>query len=203
MGLRGAPPAEATGDTYVDLLRRLLPRGEIWRAGDGTDLGRALAGIAPELARSHNAALAMLDESDPRSATLALDRWEAVYRLPDPLYPLPDGVTERRAALAGRVAAVGGQTEAYYVGLAASAGIVVTIDRTLRPAVAGDPSGSACWGDWAAYVWAVRAPAGAVTEAAAGDPAGTRLVGWRQPVLESLLLRYAPAHTRPIFLYTV
>lgn len=56
----------------------------------------------------------LMDEADPRTTSRLLDRWERVYGLPL-CQDAPTDDDSRRAALAGRVAAQGGQSEPYFI----------------------------------------------------------------------------------------
>lgn len=203
MILRRPPPPRSTTAVYARLLWRLLPRGPLWQQDDTTELGKAILGCAAELSRFHNRLLDLLDESDPRTTTELIGQWETVLGLPDPVLGELTELADRRAMVTGRETAIGGQSAAYFIAIAASIGLTVTISPPCQPARAGIArAGDHCWSEAWAFGWIITAPAGPERIARAGIArAGDRLIDVRQPVLESLIWRYAPAHTIPVFAY--
>lgn len=147
-----------------------------------------LKALGAEFAALHDRTRAAHEESDPRTTTEILAQWEKVYGLPL-CAEAPTTIEGRRAALAGRVAAVGGQSREYFIGLIRTVlgdpGAAVTIIEAPygRPFYAWlghawDPLGA----PGAMFVWRVILPSGT-------DPELAHLVG-------CLLNKYKPAHTR-------
>jgi uncharacterized protein YmfQ (DUF2313 family) len=135
-------PAQAQAD-----LLALAPQGWVWphlaqTAPDSTfetlfkPLARGLAGIEA-------LAEAMMDEIDPRTATLLLPDFERVLG-PDPCGRDPSTMSleQRRQLAHQRWTARGGASVPYFVALAAKRGVTITIveNRTSQAdaAVAGD-----------------------------------------------------------------
>jgi uncharacterized protein YmfQ (DUF2313 family) len=195
------PPPPAVADHYVGMIERLLPPGPIWVLRAGMELRDIVSAIADECVRAHGRLLALLEEADPRTATEMLADWEAVCGLPDPAFGIPATVDARRALVCARWTAKGGQSAAYYIGIAAALGLTITITTPCQPFRAGGRAGAACYSIAWAYGWRVHAPNGPAVTFRAGGRAGYRLIDVRQPVLEALLSRYAPAHTIPVFEY--
>lgn len=102
---------------YQLMLGELLPRGPIWDIFSNAGLGGLMAGLGVEAVRLHNRIVDLMLEAYPSTADELLDEWEEVYGLPfcDDAPPTDD---LRRAALAARVRAQGGQSPAYYIELA-------------------------------------------------------------------------------------
>ena len=180
-----------TRDAWARALGKLLPSGAAWRPEPGSWLARVLSGTAEEFARFDTRAIAFREEMDPRTATETLDDWERVLGLPDSaITETPATVDERRRAVAQKQAAQGGQTPAYYIGVALACGYVVTIDdaygaRVLR---SGFRSGSRAYGVAWAHAWRVDVQ----------PPTGSALP---HADLERVIRRVAPAHTYVVFNY--
>lgn len=105
----------------------LLPRGRAWPRRLTSLLAAVAGGIGDAFAQFHAACVTFLDvESDPALTVALLPDWEAEYGLPDACSPAAPTVTQRRAALLGRIAARGGQSAAYFLSVAQALGYTVT-----------------------------------------------------------------------------
>ncbi len=188
--------SNATQADYEAHLLALRPPGPAW-APEDDHLGAA----AEECARVHNRAVALVDEADPRTTTELLTDWERVAGLPDACTgPLPT-LSQRRAALVARLTSIGGQSRAYFIGLAASLGYTVTITE-YRPYTVDSPvDDPLCSEEWA-FVWQVNAPLDTVryrsVESGVDEPFST----WGNQLLECVIRRFAPAHTLVLFAYS-
>lgn len=177
---------------YKRQLAALLPPGALWRLEPDSWLSRLLQAVADEFARVEVRGVALVEESDPRTATETLDDWERVLGLPDAdVLEIPETDAERRLAITQKLVRVGGQSGAYFIGLAAACGYTVTIDDAYGLTVcragrvrAGQPASSERW----AYVWRMDVQA----------PTGTAL---SHSELEAIIRRVAPAHTLVRFTY--
>lgn len=111
-------------------------------------------------------------------------------------------VEQRQAAVAARFVGRGGQSVAYYTGVAAALGYQITITQ-FAPAVVGrarigDSLNGAGW----AHVWRVNAPETTVLVSRVGSARiGDRLREWGNNTLECALSRIKPAHTVLQFAY--
>lgn len=190
-----------SADQYAQALTALLPPGDAWRASD-QPLGDLLAGLAQELARIDARALALLEEADPGNAVALLDEWEVVLGLPDPCLTEPQTDSQRRAAARARYTLVGGQTAAFYIGLAAQLGYTMTVEdfATEADAIA---AGISYTGDGWAYTWRCNVDAGTLIKsfAVGQSSVGDALRSWGVEPLECLIKRFAPAHTVVLFAY--
>jgi uncharacterized protein YmfQ (DUF2313 family) len=190
-----------SADAYARVLQQLLPEGPAWNTEQGSELSKTLLGIAEELVRVDGRGDALLEEADPRTALELLEDWERVLGLPDNcLLTVPDSLTERRALVAQKARALGGQTPQFFIDLAATLGYAVTITE-FRPLYAGFAAGDACCGGAWAYAWQVDIPLTGITTFVAGSFAGDRLRGWGSLDLECIIGRSAPAHTTVLFVY--
>lgn len=107
------------------VLRRMGPRGFVWLSERWVELSN---GLAAELNTARSRIIDLVSEADPRTCDELLDEWESVYGLPSRCGgTLPSTDDERRAALAAKVAARGGQRAADIIAVCAAAGYTVTI----------------------------------------------------------------------------
>jgi len=111
-------------------------------------------------------------------------------------------IEQRQAAVAARFVGRGGQSVAYYTGVAAALGYQITITQFTSAVVGrariGDPLNGAGW----AHVWRVNAPETTVLVSRVGSARiGDRLREWGNNTLECALSRIKPAHTILQFAY--
>lgn len=180
---------------YARALSFALPEGPIWPTEPGTNLQTALGSIGQTFARVDDRAVTLLTDS-PAGSSLAelLPDWENTLGLPDPCAGVLPTLALRQAAVRATLAARGGQSIAYFVSIAASVGISITVTE-FKPFAAGDPAGQPDYGAGWAYAWRVNAPATTVVHFLAGyGRAGDPLSSWGDATLGCILGRYQPAH---------
>jgi uncharacterized protein YmfQ (DUF2313 family) len=114
----------------------------------------------------------------------------------------PRSVAERRSALVSKVTMQGGQSRDFFIKLAASLGYTITITE-LAPFTIEHSSIETSLNDtdWR-FVWQVNAPTTTIREfqiehSSIEEP----LRSWGNNLLESVINRYKPAHTRVLFSY--
>jgi uncharacterized protein YmfQ (DUF2313 family) len=189
---------------FLLAFQRLLPRGRVWHRGWGTVQAEDLITLFPQTVRLNQRAIDVLRETFPCTTNELLAEWEATLGLPDPCFGEPDTIQARQAAVCAKFTARGGQSADYFIQLAASIGVPITI-TTFRPFYASegrvdDPLYDEQWAD----VWLVTSPyTGAwtyfrVDESTVDEP----LVSFGNTMLECLLNAAKPAHTVIIFGYT-
>jgi uncharacterized protein YmfQ (DUF2313 family) len=169
----------AASDDYRRQLQALAPQGAAWPREPAAVLTRLLQAWADELARVDGRAADLVDETHPATTSELLPEWEAAAGL-----VLAPGATEaeRRAVLVAHLAAIGGQSVAYFRAIATAAGYPVAIVEP-KPFMAD--YGEADHGealDNARCYW---------------------LVQWTDPAavgaLQTLFRRIRPAHTQVFF----
>lgn len=195
----------ATTGQYLQLLQNTLPPGAAWPRGADANLTKLLTALADEFARIHNRAEGLFDEADPATTLELLPDWERVLGLPDDCSGAADTIQERRAAVLQRLTTIGGQSIAYFLGIAEDLGYAGTTIDEYRPfecggAECGDPLNGA---PSVRHEWRVNVPDPRITdflcgESECGDPLGDID---RADDLECLLTRLKPAHTTLIFAY--
>ena len=187
---------------YLHLLQQLLPPGAAWPREPDAVLTKLLSAFSDSLADTHNRAVDLIDESDPRTTNEMLADWERLAGLPTAcLAGLDQTAEERRATLHAHVTSRGGQSRAYFIALAAALGYEITITE-FRPLKAGFEAGAACCGsDWW-FVWLVNAPETTIRTFKAGtSKAGEPVRTWGNERLECEISRRKPAHTLVQFAY--
>lgn len=209
---RDPPPAPEpqavcgfTADDYTQVLADLLPRGWAWPRDLDSILMTTMSGLAVEFARVHARDCDLLTESYPGTALETLIDWERICGLPDDCTPPGVTIQERRDMVLAKLAARGGQSRAYYIAVAEALGYDgATIDefKPFRASLsrAGDP----CFDqDWI-FIWRMNVPqeGGRVIWFRAGQSAaGEPLRRWESTVLECVINKLKPAHTRVFFSY--
>lgn len=192
-----------TDTDYLQQLQALLPAGPAWPRED-SPLTRLLTGLAQELARVDGRAQILVAEADPRTTAELFADWERVTGLPDECAIAFGGdqtVAQRRSALLGRLTTLGGQSAAYFVGLAAALGHAISIEDYTEHTVVDDvdhPLFGAAW----TFAWQVNTALNAVTEITVDDTVADPLASWGSALLECVIARLAPAHTNVYFSYT-
>jgi uncharacterized protein YmfQ (DUF2313 family) len=139
-------------------LQRLLPRGRAWTRDTASTLAAVLNGAGDATYAVHANFVDLLEtESFPATAVQLLTDFETDYGLPDPCTPLNPTIQQRQAALLFKIAAVGGQSIDYFVGVAAALGFAITITEfePFSADMACDlPDYDVGW----KFVWQVNAP---------------------------------------------
>ena len=189
---------------YLHQLQALLPHGPAWPRDDTAALTRLLAALATELARVDGRAMQLVEEADPRTVAELFADWERVTGLPDACAVAFGGdhsMSQRRAALVGRLTTMGGQSSAYYVGLAAALGYAITISEFSEHSVNDNvehPLYGAAWN----FAWQVNAALNTVTEFTIDSTVDDPLATWGNALLECVINRLKPAQTTVLFSYT-
>lgn len=187
---------------FARALRALLPRGRAWSRDDDTTQFATLMGLAPTYERQTNRGNNLLVDSFPTTTLELLPEWEASLGLPDPCAGLSPTIAARRSQVVARFAALGGQSQAFYVAFAGQLGYSITIENFAPFRVGINRAGDALMGtDWW-YAWAVHAPLNTVNYFRAGvDAVGEPLAYWTNLILECELQSVKPAHTTLFFKY--
>jgi len=191
-----------TAAQYLTQLQALLPAGSAWTRDPAAVMTRLLRAMAEEFARVDLRCAELAGETDPRTTYELLPDWEGAFGLPNACTGQLDTVQARQGALAVKVTKLGGQSQSYFIGVAAKLGYTITITEfpvatatTLR---AGDALGVV----GSEHVWRVNAPAVTIRTFRVGrSVVGERLRTWGNELLECAITRLKPAHTTVLFGY--
>lgn len=190
-------------DDYLQQCRSLLPPGPAWELADASPVSVQLQALATSAAGLDARAADLLREADPRSTYELLADWERVCGLPDEC-SVVSGLTlaDRRAAVLAKLTATGGQSRAYFIGIAKSMGYAnATITeysaRRYGRARMGGRYGGNAWN----YVWQLNLPAQLFRRRTSGAPFGERYRVGGDAQLECVINKLKPAHTLVQFKY--
>lgn len=144
-----------TAADYAAATVALLPRGRAWTAGEPGTKQAALVGALAVLWADVDAdAGQLLEQSLPGANADLLPEWEETLGLTKSI----DGLTtqQRAAQVLARFVGGGGQSQAYFIALAAALGFTITI-TTYAPfrAGVGTATSPVYTDDWA-YSWGVH-----------------------------------------------
>ena len=129
-----------SAEIHTQILQALLPQGRIWPRDAEATLSKLLATWALELARVDARADDLMDEVDPSTTLELLSDFERVCGLPDKCSFGDETLEQRRGEVLAKLTSRGGQTPAYFIGLAAQLGYTVEIEE-FRPFRAGSRAG--------------------------------------------------------------
>lgn len=208
---------------YIDLLRKLLPKGRAWDRVKEDDIG-LLEAVATEYCRVDERGADLLNELDPRTATEMLSDWETLLALPDECTPAAVGLIERRDQARQKLSALGGISKSYYENIAQNLGFdaIISDYQSFRAGRGrcGDPlatpfdadrdvfkAGRNRAGDilvrhgWR-YTMEVNVEATTVTNFRAGiGRAGDPLALAGNDLLQCTMAKLKPAHTSTFFTF--
>ncbi len=187
---------------YLDQLHALLPTGEIWQHGPGTTLDATLEMPAAELARIDARGDNLVDESDPRTTGEMFFDWERVLGLPDPCTGQLPTLELRRARIIQKLTSVGGQSRAYFIGLAESLGYENPWVTEFRPFTTGSSADDFLYTDPWRHVWRLNLWEETLEHVfTAQSGCDEFLRWWGDPILECLINQLKPAHTHVLYGY--
>lgn len=193
-----------SADQFRDQLLALQPRGNALPTDIGTLWAQLLDALSVDLARLGNAADQLRREFLLTNTMHLLADWERVFGLPDDC-AAEASVTlqQRRNSLVSKLIALGGQSRAYFIAVAAALGYTITITEFQPFRVGQSAVGDALTnGDWA-FAWRVNAPNTTLTAFRVGLSAvGEPLSVWGNDRLECALTKVKPAHTTLQFAYS-
>lgn len=184
---------------HAELLTLLLPRP--YEATDPV-LAATLVAEGKALDAAHASALIVAEAISPAGADgLWLADWERVLGLPDTCaggYAQTQG--ERMAAALSKIRQRGGQSRAYFIGVAKALGFEITIKEHAAYTCESPCDQPICDEPWR-FAWTVRAPETTVREFTCESGCADPLASWGNELLECAIRRLKPAHTHVIFAY--
>ncbi|MCX5497335.1 DUF2313 domain-containing protein [Kaistia dalseonensis] len=191
-----------SADTVHREMLSLLPPGWVWPRDEGSLFAALLKPAATLLAEVEATAEAMLDEVDPRTAVLCLPDFERVLG-PDPCGRDPSTlrIAARQELAHQRWTARGGQSIAYFVGMAAKRGVTITIEEAHTSQADEMEAGDEIVNSPEEFVWRVLLTLTSPVEFEADSEAGELLYDFELSDIECDIRRAAPAHTDVVFAY--
>lgn len=195
----GAPTFTAAD--FAGEFLALLPEGPMWPRDADAPMVQFIGALTPTYERICARDANLLVDAFPVQPVELLSEWEATLGLPDPCAGEVPTLQVRQQQVAARFIANGGQSQAYFVALAAALGYPITITQFTAfrcGQTLGQPLNGIGW----AYAWQINAPTFVVDYFLLGhNECGDPLALWGNGVLQCELERLAPAHTVLIFNY--
>ncbi len=150
-----ANAAQLGPGNFQSAVGRLAPMGLVWPSKGGGVFQGFWNAVAGTLAAFHarEGILTEIEAFPPTSVELLPD-WEEVLGLPDPCLGSNPVTAARQAAVRARLAASGGQSVPYYIGVAADLGATIAITEYRQRH--GDGGVDAYWSAWRNASWAYR-----------------------------------------------
>ena len=119
---------QRTAPDFAEVIANELPTGSAWPRDTDSELMAWCAGCAEVWGDvSARAAALLITESDPRATLEMLPDWERAFGLPDPCVAEPQSITDRHKALVTKMTSMGGQSRAFFIGVAAALGYQIRI----------------------------------------------------------------------------
>jgi len=179
-----------------------MPRGRVWPKDSDAVQTQVLTALSQEFERTTTDANALLVDEFPATTLNLLPEWEASLGLPDPCAGESSTIQARRGQVVARLIATGGQSAAYFIGVAAALGYSITITQFSAFHFGSTFGSPLCGTDWA-FAWQVNAPQFTVNKFKFGQSVfGEPFASWGNTVLQCELQQLAPAHTIVIFSYS-
>ena len=185
---------------YLQQLMALKPPGRAWPNDPNTHQNQTLAALAEEFARLDARALGLFSELDPRAVFELLDDFERNFGLPEPCKKTPETMAGRREALHEKVIRQGNQSRRDFIALARALGFDITVtefDAHSVNSTVNQPLQHEAW----RFVWRINAAKQTVRRKTVQSGVNESLASWSNDLLECVINRLKPAHTRVIFAY--
>lgn len=182
---------------YTAALNALLPTGMAWTRKPDSVMSAVVRAVAKSYHRSDQDAHMLLDGSFPATATIMLPEWEKSLGLPDDCaIGEIDSISLRQKSVVSKLLRTGGQSKAYFIGLAAELGFSITITEYRQARAGMSACGAALNGEDWPFVWRINAPDTTINYAVAGGSyCGDPLRSWGNRKLECQFQRISPSHT--------
>jgi len=192
-----------TAGDYQSQLQALLPRGLAWAKSQSSTLALLLLAWADEFARIDLRCEDLINEADPRTTTEMLPEWERVAGLPDPCVTIDQTIEQRRSALVSKLTMTGGQSRAYFIGIAESMGYPGTTIDEFALMTCNSDCNAALNSEADLFAWQLNLPAstGGVFYMDCNSDCNSALQSWGDEALECRINKFKPAHTSVLFAY--
>jgi uncharacterized protein YmfQ (DUF2313 family) len=185
---------------YVAAFQSLLPRGRAWPRDSDATITQLLQGLAKIYERSNGGANQLLVDAFPATAYQLLGEWESTLGLPSRYSAAPTTTGERQSQVVAALTDTGGQSVAYFVGLAAKLGYAITITH-FKPYSVRAPVNAPIYGKAWAHAWQINVSLNTVLGLSVESTVDESIAVWDNTALVAAINRYKPSHTIPILSY--
>lgn len=187
---------------HTELLKRLLL--PVAYDANAPLISAELVAEGNALDAAQLAADSLVREADPSATYQLLADWERVLGLPDDcVETLSLTINQRLVAVKTKFTSQGGQSRAFFIGLAASLGIPgATIDE-FKPASCNSNCNAQLWSQADRFAWRLNlSGAQRIKGANCNSNCNAQLQSWAySAMLECIVNKFKPAHTTAIFNY--
>lgn len=194
-----------TESGWLAALQALLPPGRAFTREPDSVLTKVLGTLAVALLRAQLLLEDLLEQADPRRATSMLPDWERLLALPDLCTPAGQQLVDRQRAAYQRLVELGGQSRAYFIGLAellGESGLTIT-EFGRSGFIATSNCNAALYSQPDRFTWRVNIPRPALNARlmTCNSSCDSALQAYTPSVIECAFKRRKPAHTTVIFAY--
>lgn len=192
-----------TLQAWIAALQAMLPPGRAFTREPDSVLSKLLGAIAAMFLATQLKLEDLLEQADPRHATSMLPDWERFLGLPDHCTPAGQQLADRQRAAFQRLTEQGGQSRAYFIGLANLLGEpAVTISEFKRFTCTSNCN-QAVISQADLFAWRVNIPRAALNPRVmtCNSPCNVALQAYTPSVIECAFKERKPAHTNVIFAY--
>lgn len=193
-----------SADEYLSALKKLLPYGPAWEDEQSEVMQCALWLTAKELQRLDNDLANLIDESDPRTASVTLSQWFYEWGIPDKcLQMLEDASIEQyRKLLIIKIRTLGLTFQELLSVIAQISGVGSAVAGRVTPFTVNGTVNDRIYGqNWIHAVLVITASDDGVTYFTADSSVDERLALWGNDLFECLVREIAPAHKVIVFQY--
>lgn len=145
-----------SAEQYKSLLKSLLPVGRALTRSPGALIDQLMAALGVELSRAEQRMLDLVRESRPTKTDELITDFEEELELPDYGLELKSTLAGRRADLMKKVLLIGRQDKAYFIGIAATVGFLITIEEYESSRAGVSSAGDSVDDEYAVFLWKVR-----------------------------------------------
>ncbi|OYZ03509.1 MAG: hypothetical protein B7Y42_00590 [Polaromonas sp. 28-63-22] len=194
-----------TLQAWLGSLQALLPPGRAFTREPGSVLARVLEALAAMLLAAQMRLEDLRAQGDPLRATTMMPDWERFLALPDACVVAPENLSlfERQQNLLQRLTEQGGQSAAYFIGLASQLGQPGCTVTEFRPMSCNDDCNDALFSPEDRFNWQFNVPAASVGIRVmdCNDDCNDPLDFFTPSLIECPIRKRRPAHTNVYFAY--
>lgn len=198
-------PDKLNENGYACTQAEYQPKGDSFTRKVDTFFHTLFKAVGASMERVDDSICEMINETTPQLTKNFISEWEKELGLPEECVEAPPTSEDlRRKEVVRKFNSLGGGTKAYFIELAASMGVKITIEESegepfrAGQSQAGDPLMGGPW----LFTWFVRIEEVTIQTFKAGqNKAGDPLRWWANEELECFFKKLKPAHTIVAFRY--
>ena len=193
-----------SADEYLCALKKLLPYGPAWEDEQSELMQAVLYLTAKELQRIDTDLARLIDESDPRTASVSLSQWFYEWGIPDDCLKMLEDVSveQYRSRLIVKIRTLGLTFQELLSVIAQISGIESVTAGRVTPFSVNSTVNDRIYGpNWIHAVLVITASTDGVKYFTADSCVDEHLAQWGNELFECLVRSVAPAHKVIVFQY--